>query len=395
MQHESRRTIFCAIAAIIVCLLGVSVGRSQASQATTDQKPLMAEDAFKNIQVLRGIPVKEFMGTMGFFAAALSLNCTDCHVSESANSWPKYADDTPLKNTARRMVLMMNAINKTNFGGTRMVTCYTCHRGNTRPEMTPSLAEQYGAPPPGDPDKVEIFGQPLPGPTADQILDKYIQALGGVQQLAKITSFSGKGTYEGYDTDFAKVPIDVFGKSPDQLAMIVHKSNGDRSTISDGHSGWIAAPETDVPVPVLPLLEGDLDGARVDAYLFFPAKLKQDLTKWRAGFPPTTIDDKPVQVVEGTAPGGTRVKLYFDKQSGLLVRQTRYTDTKVGLIPTHVEYSDYRLVSGVKFPFHWVVTWTDGQTTTQLTSVQPNVPIDAAKFGKPAPPTAPNPAAKR
>jgi outer membrane lipoprotein-sorting protein len=51
----------------------------------------------------------------------------------------------------------------------------------------------------------------------------------------------------------------------------------------------------------------------------------------------------------------------------------------------HFEYSDYRDVAGVKIPFHWEQTWTDGQSTTQLTEVQPNAPIDDAKFGKPAP----------
>ena len=76
----------------------------------------MSEDAFKNIQVLRGIPVNEFMGTMGFFAASLSMNCTDCHVTESAGNWDRYADDTPLKQTARRMVLMENLINRADFG---------------------------------------------------------------------------------------------------------------------------------------------------------------------------------------------------------------------------------------------------------------------------------------
>jgi photosynthetic reaction center cytochrome c subunit len=404
MKLGSRRTIHYtaghyaagryAMRTMLVCLLGIGLAHAQGGQTGAAPKPLMAEDVFKNIQVLRGIPVKEFMGTMGFFAASLSLNCTDCHIAESSNSWARYADDTPLKQTARRMVLMMNNINKADFVGARMVTCYTCHRGNQRPEVTPSLAEQYGTPPPPDPDKVQIFGEGAGGPTADQILDKYIQALGGAQQLAKVTSLVGKGTYEGFDTDFAKMPVEVYAKSPDQLATIVHKSNGDRSTIYDGHTAWIAAPETDTPVPVLPLAEGDLEGAKVDASLWFPGNIKKDFTKWTTGFPATTIDDRDVQVVEGTTPGGSRVKLYFDKQSGLLVRQSRVTNTMVGLIPMHIEYSDYRTVAGVKIPFHWVTTWTDGQSTTQLNTMQPNVAIDAAKFNKPAPPTAPKTASR-
>jgi hypothetical protein len=62
----------------------------------------------------------------------------------------------------------------------------------------------------------------------------------------------------------------------------------------------------------------------------------------------------------------------------------RYTNSPVGRIPTRVDYSDYRDVGGVKMPFKWTVTWLDGRETFELTDVQPNVAIDAAKFGKPA-----------
>jgi hypothetical protein len=142
-------------------------------------------------------------------------------------------------------------------------------------------------------------------------------------------------------------------------------------------------------VPVIPLVGADLEGAQLDAELSFPGAIKQKLMSWRAGFPPTTIADHMVEIVEGKTPGGMRVKLYFDKDSGLLVRQVRYTNTAVGVTPTHIEYSDYRPVAGVKIPFHWTVTWVDGQSTIKLTDVQPNVAVPAAKFAQPAPPTAP------
>jgi len=128
MKFGSSGAIRCAVATVAVCLLGTGWAFGQA-----EQKPQMAEDAFKNIQVLRGISVDQFLGTMGFFAASLSLNCTDCHTSESGGSWARYADDTALKNTARRMVVMVNSINKADFGGARKITCYTCHRGSQRP----------------------------------------------------------------------------------------------------------------------------------------------------------------------------------------------------------------------------------------------------------------------
>src|SRR6266545_4980267 len=186
----SRGTTLCGVGLVMFWLLMAASLNGQARPAAQqpEQKPQLAEEAFKNVQVLRGIPVKEFMATMGFFSASLALNCTDCHGDASASNWANYAIDTPLKHTARRMVVMVNALNKANFGGRPSVTCYTCHRGNQRPKVIPSLAAQYGEPPPDDPDEIEIFAGARPAVTADQVLDKYIQALGGVQALAKLTS---------------------------------------------------------------------------------------------------------------------------------------------------------------------------------------------------------------
>jgi hypothetical protein len=389
MEFNHQITYYVAGMAI-ASLLNAAPAYSQARPTgqTGQQKPLLSEEAFKNIQVLRGIPVKEFMETMGFFAASLSLNCTDCHGDASASNWANYATDTPLKNTARRMVVMVNAINKASFGGTTSITCYTCHRGNQRPKVIPSLEAQYGEPPADDPDEVTPLPTVRPTATAEQILDKYIQALGGAAAVAKLTSFTGKGTYEGFDSDFEKVPVDVYAKAPDLRATVVHMKSGDVTSTYDGRDAWVAEPNELAPVPVMQLVAANLGGARLDAQLSFPAQTKQVLTNWRVDFPPLNIADKPVQVVQGLMPDGTRVKLYFDKASGLLVRQTRYSPTAVGTVAARVDYSDYRALPGlgVKIPFNWQVTWVDGRSTFILQSVQPNVTIDAAKFAKPAPP---------
>jgi outer membrane lipoprotein-sorting protein len=251
------------------------------------------------------------------------------------------------------------------------------------PEVTPSLAEQYGPPPPDDPDRIEVIPGSVETPgAAEQIIDKFIQAIGGEQQVSKLSSFVAKGTYAGFDTDFQKVPAEVFAKAPNQRTITDHLHGGDNITTFDGHEAWLAG--ADRPVPLIALTGGELDGARVDADLSFPATLKQGLSKWHVGFPPVTLDGKVTQVVEGDAPGGTPVKLFFDKQSGLLLRQTRFIETTIGVIPLHVDYSDYRAVGGVKMPFKWQMTWVDGQSTTELTNVQPNAAVDAAKFAKPA-----------
>ena len=354
-----------------ICLVSVAIAAAQ--------QPPMAEKVFKNVKVLTGIPENQFMATMGFFSASLGMTCTDCHIAESGGSWERYADDTPLKQTTRRMIGMVAGINKAYFGGKREVTCYSCHRGGERPQVTPSLAELYG--PPGTPREPDEIGAQASKTSPDQILDKYIEVLGGAQRLAALKSFTAKGTYSGY-AETEKHPLEIFAKAPDQRTMIVRNPMGDSITTFDGRAGWIAAPNTEKPLPITELTGGDLDGARLDAELSFPGQIKQVLTQWRVGFP-TTIDDRDVQLVQGTTDGKYPVNLYFDK-SGLLVRSVRYTDSPVGLNPTQVDYSDYRDVAGVKMPFHQTITWLDGRALVDLTDVQPNVPIDAAKFAKPA-----------
>ncbi len=369
---------------VFVCVL-VAVVNGQAPAPRAEDKPLMAEDVFKNVQVLKGIPVKEFMNTMGFFSASTNLNCIDCHSAES-ESLEGYAIDTPRKQIARRMVLMVNALNQSSFGGQKRVTCYTCHRANDRPEAVPSLLDQYSIPE-DDPDRVEVV---LGGPaqtvkriTPEQILDKYLQALGGAPQLAKLTSFTAKGTYEGYETFSMKVPFEIYANAPNQLTTVIHTQNGDSVNTFDGMRGWTAA--ADKLMRVLPLTGGDLEGAKMDAFLSFPARIKQDL-QWRTGFPNVSIDDRPVQIIQNAVRGNFGTKLYFDSETGLLTRQVRYVDTAVGVIPTHIDYSDYRTVAGVKIPFHRVITWTDGRSTIDLSEVTPNVRIEPARFAMPAAP---------
>ena len=392
MSSGSSRTALRALGLILmcplvlVCLLIAASANGQVATPAAGEKPLMAEDVFKNVQVLKGIPVKEFMNTMGFFSAATNLNCIDCHSAES-ESLDGYAIDTPRKQMARRMLLMVNQLNQSSFGGQRKVTCYTCHRATDRPEAVPSLLEQYSIPE-DDPNRVEVIrggpGQSVKPISADQILDKYLQAIGGAAQAAKLTSLVAKGTYEGYETYSAKVPMEILANAPNQLTTVVHTQTGDSVSTYDGTHGWVGA--ADKLMRVLPLTGGDLEGAKMDASLSFPARIKQDF-QWRTGFPSVSIDDRPVQVVQ-VARGDTGAKLYFDSESGLLVRQVRFVDTAVGVIPAQVDYSDYRDVAGVKVPFHRVVTWTDGRSTIELSEVQPNVRIVAAQFAKPAPPRA-------
>ena len=386
MKFVSRQTSFVSLAtALFVSLSGVTFIRAQAGP----EQPPMSDVVFKNIQVLKGIPVDQFMATMGFFSASLGMSCEDCHSADD-RSWEGFAVDNARKRLARRMISMMQKINEDNFGGRQMVTCYSCHRGADAPRVVPDFAVQYG--PLISPDPNTVIAQAPLAPAADEVFNRYIQAIGGPQRAASLTSFIATGTNVGYGPESAdKRAVEISAKVPAQRTVIVHTSNGDSTTTYDGRNAWVSAPLR--PVAVLPLAGQELDGAKVDALISFPSQIRQMAGRWRVGVA-TTIDDKDVDVVQGNTAAGTIVTLYFDQKSGLLTRSVRYTDSPVGKIPVQADYEDYRDVSGVKMPHKFTLTWLDGRDTFELASVRANVAIDAAKFAKPAPSTPPKPAAR-
>ena len=343
------------------------------------QQPQLAGAAFKNVQVLKDIPVDEFLGTMGFFSAATGLNCTDCHTEESGGSWAKYADESPLKIRARGMLRMMNAINTMNFGGRQVVTCFTCHRGTSRPSVMPSLDLLYSSPPPIEPG--DPITQAPNQPPVDQIFERFVQAIGGAARVRALTSFTATGTYRGFD-DADKSDLEVYSVAPGKHALIARTKSGETTRWTfDGTGAWLAAPAVAKPIPLIPTTGPELDGVKLESQLRFPTMLKQALTNWRVGFP-TAIDDQDVAVVQGTTANGATATLCFDMKTGLLVRYVRFVNSPVGRIVTRIDYSDYRDVpgAGVKMPFKWVVVGLTGRSTYELTSVQPNVAIPPSRF---------------
>ena len=156
------------------------------------------------------------------------------------------------------------------------------------------------------------------------------------------------------------MPVDIFAKAPSQRTMVVHTRLGDSVRVFDGRAGWIASP--DRPVGLLPLTGGNLEGAKLDAMLSFPAQIKQAFSQWQ------DYGDGHRRPRGPGAPGdqsqAASGQLLLRRRAGLLVRVLRFVDTAVGRVPTQIDYSDYRDVSGVKMPFKWTTTWTNGQATT-------------------------------
>src|SRR5436309_7553988 len=146
MRFGSRQVMAAAVTIVLATAIGIDRRAiAQGGQAAAPTKPKMVEDVFKNVQALKGIGVDDFMLTMGIMSAAVGSDCVGCHPSAGTDH-VDWALDTPRKRTARRMVQMVTAINRDNFNGRQVVTCWSCHRGRDRPVTTMTLDVVYGPP---------------------------------------------------------------------------------------------------------------------------------------------------------------------------------------------------------------------------------------------------------
>jgi photosynthetic reaction center cytochrome c subunit len=377
MKFWSRRL---ALAAAGITVAGLTL----ASQAAAQEKPKTAGEVFKNVttSTLKGITVDEFMGSMGVMAAALGWDCSDCHAGAGTDK-VVWEADTPRKVLARKMTEMVAVINKSNFGGAPMVSCWTCHHGRDIPATTIALDNLYGAP--NDEKDDIIAADPQPQVSATAIIDKYIEALGGAQKLAGLKSFIATGTQEGYVDVKGGGVFQIFAKAPDQRTVQIRfpdaPDRGDQTRSFNGKIGWVTTPRA--LLGEYEVTGTELDGQKLDAELSFPGQIKQVLTDLKVGYP-DSINGKEVQVVQGRGPRNLLATLYFDKQTGLLVRLLRFGRSPIGRVPTQVDYADYRDVNGIKFPFKYKFSWLDGRDSFTLTKVETNVPVDESKFGKPS-----------
>ena len=343
-------------------------GSSPAPEATASKK---AEEQYKNIQVLKGMPADQLIPAMQFISASLGVECQFCHVQDEFDK-----DDKKPKLIARKMMTMMFAINKDNFDGHREVTCYSCHRGNPKPQETPPVAAE-GVAPLAALTGNEESGKPIAEPSAAQLFEKYLQAVGGAAAVDRITSRVMKGTITFGDRN---VPIDIYAKDPEKRISFTHTPDGDSVTAFNGQEGWLGFPGR----PAREMRGQELDAAAMDADLHFAAHLANMFNdvKVRGA---EKIGDADTYVVVGRREDKPPLRLYFDKNSGLLMRLVRYAQSPLGLLPTQIDYADYREAGGVKIPFRWTLARTNGRFTIQLSEVKENAPVDDAKFAKPAP----------
>jgi hypothetical protein len=344
----------------------VLVLASSASVFGAAEKP--AEKQFKNIQVFKGVAASRIDGAMDFISGSLGVKCGFCHVRNATGGWEKWKDDLPQKKTARSMIRMTREINRVNFRGHDIVTCATCHRGHSMPAAEPPLFDASSRP-------AHPAAAPAEARALAEILKNYSEAVGTAEAFGKIRTLVMTGTLE--DGDGRSSPLTIERAAPDRLHVLTRQGDDSFETTFDGTGGWVKSPGG-----VAGLDGGELDELREKAAFWQTPDLKARYATM-AAVDATEIDGHAAEHVVARQPNGPKIDLYFDWQTGLLLRKKSAEATPLGNFPTQEDYSDYRDVAGVKVPFTVVSRTPRRETTRRLADARVNVELPPDAFVKP------------
>ena len=404
----ARLTLWCGL---MVLAAGVATRAQQpAPQQAAPAGPL-APEKYKDIQVLKDVPADQVDLTMRYFSASTGLACQNCHVRDQATGEFAYEKDTRTKTTAREMIRLVQTVNDGEFGA--RINCGTCHAGRNQPAglqpaqiMTPeqvaaaaALAARQGGPGgPGGPGGQAGRGGPpaggapgqpgggrgnqTPGPPIDDVLNKYIDAIGGRAALEKMQSRVLSGTLVSRSGASAAFSIEEKGSKYRETTQL---PAGPMTFGFDGSQGWTQGGTSVAVLEGFPLQQAlrlnDLSRA---------LQLKERYQNLQSGRPtrlPSSMPGgtpTPVNLVQGAPAPGVTERLYFDAESGLLLRRQVITRTPLnGSLVETIDYSDYKAVAGVLMPFTIKRNNWAALDTLTVTEVKPNVTIDDARFSKP------------
>jgi photosynthetic reaction center cytochrome c subunit len=396
-----------------VTLLGCCV-LAQGQPAAQPQAPAAsaapAQDDLKNIQVLKGMSHDDVLQSMQYFSQSLGVECDFCHVGRDANGQQHFdADDKREKKTARQMLTMVKSINDQFFDGRQQVTCASCHAGREQPRAFPPIADldtlkariaaqqaqrqrqqqmaQAQQPPaPGQPQSQgqqpgqrPQGGPPNNGPAPAELFAKYETAIGGADALAKLTTLSSKYTTTNAVNGNTSSG-EVLRKAPDKVLSTVSFGPDRSQTIGyDGTTAWSKGPRG-----VQPVTGPNLDQAKFVANFWRDLKLSDRYSRSRT-FGKDKVNGHDVYVVRGTVKDSRQQEqLFFDVDSGLLLRRITFRPTPQGPLPDQVDFEDYRDVGGVKVPFVLKTATPDNISTRTYTDFKFNVPVEDSKFAMPA-----------
>jgi hypothetical protein len=390
MRNCIRLVALCSLVAVVVGVAFFKGGAAppQPQQPAAPNKSAPAEEqpaekVYKNIQVFKGVPASQLLGTMSFMAGSLGVGCNHCHTGQ-------FAEDTkPTKQTARRMVEMMRKINADNFESKLEVTCATCHQGHTKPFAKVPLARVDFQSLPAAPPAAAVAAPAAALPSVDDILGRYVQALGGRDKIAKMTTqvMKGSRTEVNGGNPPQTTQVEIYRKAPDKLMMVMASPGGRMTQAYNGTGGWRQFGER-----VAPITGPDLLGARRDAQFLRNVDLKPQYSAMTvAGL--EKVNGREAYVVEGVftddSPekalfGVQHERLYFDAQTGLLIRRYIEYKTPLGQLPEATDYEDYRGVEGVMLPHAIRLTRAPFVNLQKFEEVKVNAAVADEQFEMPA-----------
>ncbi len=413
-------------AALLLCCFALTnrMGSASALPSSPQQRGPMpggasvgdqpVEQSRKNIQVLKGLPESQLFPVMNFASASLGVRCDFCHVQEKdpktgEEKWVWESDAKEHKRIGRQMMRMTRDINKNPLDALdgEGVTCYTCHRGTTGALRLPPLplplppsregrpggGSGGGAMPAPSPAAGGAQAAPATGaaaatgapparparPTPEQLLQKYVEAVGGRAAIAKIQTIVLKGTREG--AQGGAVPLEVALKGNDKLSVVATSpQQGAMTQVLSGSEGWVRNQRGQHAAGA-----EELTGLRSTALSYAPLKIKEP-------FPALVfngrgkVGERDAWVLRATNADGSTVRYFFDAETGLLLRQLTLTPTLLNPLPEQIDFEEYRDVDGVKLPFtiRTSSTTPNLNSTRKFTEIKLNTAVDDALFKQPA-----------
>jgi len=341
-----------------------SVDSAPGAQAPGSVDEKTAAQVFKNIQMLKEMPASQLNRAMDFMSASLGVACDFCHTSAMES------DEKSTKLTTRKMIAMTADINKQWFSGFSVVNCYTCHRGRTEPGSSLDLSNLISGFSEGSTASTGEL------PAAEQVIARYESALGSGAAIASVSTgvMIGDMTLHGPGSAKTTAAVEMYNKAPDKVMYNVSLPGGPVSRGFDGKSGWVSQGNQ-----VLPLERDELSRIQSYAGLLQYLNLKQNFSGFRV-LSREKLEGRDVIVAGAAARDGSRIKLYFDAASGLLVRRAGQIRTPFGVLPDITDFENYRRVSGIAFPFRIKRLRPPTLEVFDFREVKINVPIDDSRF---------------
>jgi len=383
MAKRTTTLLFVTALLSIVSISIVVSTRTTRAQAPPVDKPV--EQTRKNIQVLKGLRESELYRVMNFMAVSIGKQCNFCHLTNGKDPktgqtiWVWESDQKPEKQAGRRMlsmVLLINGSNKIDFTQ-NSVTCYSCHRGQTTTAGLPSMPLAKSGHE-GLNDSAPPAPAPRARPSVEEILARYVQAIGGANASSTKTLVM-KGTRVASQNRTASNEISL--SLPDRLLIVATTPQGSVRQILAGDNGWVL---NGANLRTLSVTEA-ADARRVLESIFGVVKVRYAPGMQLAGV--EKIDGRDMWVVATSTPEQT-VTYDFDADGGLLRRKRTINHTFALPIPEQIDFEDYRDVDGVKVPFtirSSAIDTYDSWTRT-FTEIKRNAPVDPSAFAMPSVP---------